>query len=76
MVKTKTANGQDQGQDLKNGLITGIKTKTGLKTFITDRHHAVASVVIVAFPISICLSKFAVVVVQNYVDKSMSPIGI
>ena len=36
------------------------------------RYHAVAAVVIVAFPISIYLSKCAVVAVQNYVDKSMS----
>ena len=42
---------------------------------IIYRNHAAAAAVVVAFPISIFLSKFAVVAVQNLVDKSMSLSG-
>ena len=42
---------------------------------IYRNHHAVAAVVVVAFPISTFLSKFAVVAVQKLVDKSRSLIG-
>ena len=43
---------------------------------IIYRNHAVAAVAVAAFPIFIFLSKFAVVAVQNLVDKLMSLIGI
>ena len=43
---------------------------------IIYQNHAVAAVLVVAFPISIFFLKFAVAAVQNLVDKSMSLIGI
>ena len=40
------------------------------------RNHAVAAVLVVAFPISVFLSKFTVVAVRNSVDKLMSLTGL